>query len=268
LWSDLQGRSAVITGAGSGIGRGTALAMGRRGALVTVADIDAGRAEVVAQEVRTEGGRALAVACDVSQNDQLEHLRDRSLEEFGRIDILMNNAGVMAAGLPEEIPIGAWQKVLNVNLLGTVRGIHAFLPSMLQQGEGHIVTTASTAGLYPYSYDRLPYAASKAALVATMEGLFLYLRPKGIGVTCLCPGPVTTDIAAQRENFGAARKLQGPGLNAVSADFVGDLVVDAVLSDRFLLLTHPEVDDVLRERGSDIESFLHRQADHLASGSS
>ncbi|HEX3460124.1 MAG TPA: SDR family oxidoreductase [Acidimicrobiales bacterium] len=253
---DLGGRTAVITGAGSGIGRATALALAGRGVNVVVADIDQARAEEVAGEVAALGPASLAVGCDVGSDADVEALRDMALARFIRIDILMNNVGILATGLPEDIPLAAWRRVLEVNVLGTVRALHAFIPDLIQAGEGHIITTASTAGLVPYAYDRLPYAASKAALVAIMENLALYLEPRGVGVTCVCPGPVATRIAEQRQSFGPDRSLQRPGMETIEASAVADLVVAAIEEGRFLLLTHPETDALMRAWADDPDGFL------------
>src|SRR3546814_10577705 len=106
--------------------------------------------------------------------------------------IIMNNIATVSCGLPEDIPVEEWQRAFDVNLMSIVRSNHVFLPLFIAQGEGHIINTASVDGLFGFGYDRLPYAASKAAVVTLSEGLALYLRPKGIGVTCLCPGPVAT----------------------------------------------------------------------------
>jgi NAD(P)-dependent dehydrogenase (short-subunit alcohol dehydrogenase family) len=185
---DLAGRCAVITGGAGGIGRGAALAFARRGMRLLLADIDAAGLEATAQDVRALGAQAAVAACDVGAAETFERLRDQARAEFGGCDLLMNNVGVLIGGRPQDIPPGEWERVLNTNLMSVVRSQAAFLPDFLARGSGHIVNVASMAGLYPYAYDRLPYAASKAAVVAISEGLFMYLRPRGVGVTLVCPG--------------------------------------------------------------------------------
>jgi NAD(P)-dependent dehydrogenase (short-subunit alcohol dehydrogenase family) len=256
---ELRGRVAVITGGGSGIGRATALSFAREGALPVIADIDAARADSVEREARALGVDASGVVCDVTNDADLDALRDLTLERFGRIDIVMNNASVIPVGLPETLPIDAWQRCIDVNLLSVVRSLHKFLPGFLEQGSGHVVNTASTAGLMAYAFERLPYSATKAAVIAVSEALSLYLRPRGIGVTCLCPGPVATNIAEQM-TFHDDVRLHGPrDLEVLDPAVVGDMVVDAVRSDRFLLLTHDEVHDLLVRRARDPEGFLAEQ---------
>src|SRR3546814_5305552 len=126
----------------------------------------------------------------VTEPFAFEQLKAQALVRFGAVHIIMNNIAAVSCGLPEDIPVEEWQRAFDVNLMSIVRSNHVFLPLFIAQGEGHIINTASVDGLFGFGYDRLPYAASKAAVVTLSEGLALYLRPKGIGVTCLCPGPV------------------------------------------------------------------------------
>jgi len=256
---DLRDRVVVVSGGGSGIGRATALAFAREGARPVIADIDPARADSTEQEARALGVDALGVRCDVTRDADLDALRDVTLDRFGRVDIVMNNASVIPVGLPETLPIEAWERCIDVNLLSVVRSLHRFLPGFLERGSGHVVNTASTAGLMAYAFERLPYTATKAAVIAVSEALALYLRPRGIGVTCLCPGPVATNIAEQM-TFHDDVPLHGPrDLALLDPAVVGDMVVDAVRTNRFLLLTHDEVHDLLVRRARDPEAFLAEQ---------
>ena len=262
---DLNGRAAVVTGAGSGIGRATARSLARAGAAVVVADIDGDRSAAVAGEIVAGGGRAHGLQCDVSLDEDIEHLRETALSEFGRVDIVMNNVGVLVMGRPENLPVDAWRRVLDINVLSVARSISVFLPGLLAQGSGHIVNTASTAGLFAYSYERLPYSASKGAVIAISEALALYCRPLGIGVTVLCPGPVSTNIGEQIQVFGELGRIHSPGsLKPLDPSVVGDQVVDAIRRNVFLLPTHPEVHEILVERAQDPEGFVVRQIASLA----
>ena len=198
----VDGAVAVLTGAGSGIGRATAHSLARRGATVIVSDVDADRARLVAGEIQALGGRADAMRCDVSLPEDVAALAEKAMLDYRRIDVIMSNVGVIAKGEPLEIPIEAWESIIDINLLGTVRVLRAFLPTLLEQGSGHVVTTASTAGLFPYAFDRLPYVATKAAVVALSESLALYTRPRGVSVTCFCPAGVMTNIVEQIREYG------------------------------------------------------------------
>jgi NAD(P)-dependent dehydrogenase (short-subunit alcohol dehydrogenase family) len=257
---ELRGRVAVITGGGSGIGRATALAFAREGTIPVIADVDLDRAQTVEREARELGVDAAAVFCDVTSDDDFAALRDVTLERFGRVDIVMSNVSVIPVGRPETLPMDAWRRSIDVNLLSVVRSLHLFLPILLEQGSGHLVNTASTAGLFAYAFERLPYTATKAAVIGVSEALALYLRPKGIGVTCLCPGPVATNIAEQI-SFHDDVPINSPlDLEIMDPALVGDMVVDAVRANTFLVLTHGEkVHDILVRRAQDPEAFLAAQ---------
>jgi NAD(P)-dependent dehydrogenase (short-subunit alcohol dehydrogenase family) len=259
----VDGAVAVITGAGSGIGRATAFALAARGCAVVVADIDPVRAEAVAGELRANGSRALGVPCDVTRDDDIAAVYAATMSELGRADVVMSNVGVIAMGLPDAIPLDAWSSVLNVNLLGTVRMMRTFLPHLVERGSGHVVTTASTAGLFPYAYDRLPYAASKAALVALTESLALYLRPKGIGVSCFCPAGVMTNIVEQVRVYGPPTSIQAPQLPLISAEEAGELVVQGILADELRILTSPVAQSMVEDHARDAEGFLRTQIEYL-----
>lgn len=253
----LDGATAVVTGGGSGIGRAAAMSFARRGARVVVSDLVDERALGVAAEIDAFGGQAVGVPADVTRETDLEALRNASLERFGRIDVVMNNAGVLAMGAPESLPDEAWERVLDVNLLSIARSNRVFLPMLLENGRGHVVNTASASGLLAYGFDRLPYVASKHAVVGVSEALAFYLGPRGIGVTCLCPSGVATNIVEQISFYGqASSSPRAPEHEIVSADKVGELTAQAVEEGRFLVLTVPEIRDELVERAKDVEGYV------------
>jgi NAD(P)-dependent dehydrogenase (short-subunit alcohol dehydrogenase family) len=263
----LQGKVAVITGGASGIGRATANAMARRGARIVVADLDAQSAKEVVAEVASNGGEAIAVHCDVSDANAFNALKACALDRFGAVDLVMNNVGVLTRGRPDHLPIEEWHRIIDTNLMSIVRSNLVFVPHFIEQGSGHIVNTASLAGLFTYSYDRLPYAACKAAIVQISEGLNLFLKPQGIGVTLLCPGPVLTNIVLSLPpSFGPEVPLRGPGAGfaLLTADTVGEQVAQAVLSDTFIVYTHENTRDILVDRASDWNAFMARKVAELS----
>lgn len=261
-----DGAVAVITGAGSGIGRASAVALARRGCQVVVSDADGARAAAVAAEIGAGGGAATAVRCDVTSDGDVAGLFDATMAAFGRADLVMSNVGVIAMGEPLAIPLAAWSSVLDVNLLGTVRVLHAFLPHLLERGSGHVVTTASTAGLFPYAYDRLPYAASKAALVALTESLALYLRPRGIGVSCFCPAGVITNIVEQIRQYGPPTPVQAPQLPLVPAEAAAERLVEGLVAGDLLIYTDPAARTMAEHHARDPEGFLSSQIADLERG--
>ena len=256
---DLHGCVAVVTGGASGIGRSTARALAAAGAAVVIADIHEERMQSACDEIVGAGGRALACRCDVASDEDVLALHDRAVEALGPVDVVMNNVGVLMLGAPENIPLAAWERTLNLNVLSVARSIHAFLPGMIERGRGHVVNTASTAGLWGYSPDRIPYASSKAAVIALSESLALYARPRGVGVTCLCPGPVKTNIAEQVQVFGPIGPIHSPPLPLLEPDEVAAQVLDAIRNDTFLVPTHHDVFGILVERARDPEGFVARQ---------
>ena len=254
----LDGAVAVITGAGSGIGRATALSLAARGAHIAASDLDAARADETAGMVTEAGGQAFGTPVNVSEQADLERLRDLTLERFGRIDIVVNNVGVLAMGAPEALPIEAWQRVIDLNLVSVARSNLVFLPLLIAQGSGHVVNTSSASGLLAYGFDRLPYVATKHAVVGISEALALYLAPKGVGVTCLCPSGVATNILEQITVYGEATSPRAPQHPIVFPEVVGELVAEAITAGTFLVVTAPEIHDELQQRAADPEAYIQQ----------
>ncbi|MEZ5185437.1 MAG: SDR family oxidoreductase [Candidatus Nanopelagicales bacterium] len=184
---------ALITGGGSGIGAATGTLMAKNGDTVILADVDQDAADDVAAAIVAAGGKAESAALDVAEAKAFTALVDRVVTDHGRIDLIFNNAGIGVGGPIEDLTIEHWQRIVDVNIMGVVNGIRAAYPHMIEQGDGHIVNTASLAGLVP-SPMLAPYAMTKHAVV----GLSLSLRPEaaahGVRVTALCPGPTETPI--------------------------------------------------------------------------
>jgi NAD(P)-dependent dehydrogenase (short-subunit alcohol dehydrogenase family) len=184
---------ALITGGGSGIGAAVGTLLAQHGDTVILADINSDAADDVAARIVASGGRAESAPLDVRDMAMFAALVDRVVADHGRIDLIFNNAGIGVGGPIEDLSEEHWQRVVDVNIMGVVHGIRAAYPHMLRQGDGHIVNTASLAGLVP-SPMLAPYAMSKHAVV----GLSLSLRSEaahhGVRVSALCPGPTETPI--------------------------------------------------------------------------
>ncbi len=264
---DLQGAAAIVTGGGSGIGRAAAVSFAQRGARLVIGDLRSDRAAEVAAGIVAGGGGAVAVGADVANEADLEALRDACLSAFGRVDVVMNNVGVIAMGAPESLPDEAWQRTFDINVMSIARSNRVFLPLLIEQGFGHVVNTASASGLLAYGFDRLPYVASKHAVVGITEALALYLAPKGIGVTCLCPSGVMTNIVENISVYGESGSTPRAPQHAISeAEAVGELVADAVTTGRFLVTTSPELDAELIERAADLDVYLQARIAELSAG--
>ena len=269
---EIDGKIAVVTGAASGIGRATAVALAREGADLVLADVRDDRLEEARKEITALGRRGIAVHTDVSKLEDVRNLFDRSISEMGRVDILMNNAGVHMTGAAEKIPIADWEWMVGINLWGVVYGINVFLPHMLERGSGHIVNTASISGLIG-SESSIPYVATKFAVVGMSECLVAYLRPKGIGVTVLCPGPVATHIfehervAPFGDGLDDERRAFYKALNqgewsrlpwgAISPEEVAKKVVHAVKENTYLVHTHPGYKEMIAQKAQDPEGAVN-----------
>ena len=176
---DLDGRVAVVTGAASGIGKASAAAFAAEGMRIVLADVNDERLAESVREIQSRGGQAVGVHCDVARDEHIAALHRSAREAYGPVDLVMSNVGVLVLGEPAEIPIDAWQRVLDIDLLSVAWAIRKFLPAMLERRIRHFVNTASTAGLWGYGAERLPYVVAKAAIVAVSEALAAYARPAG-----------------------------------------------------------------------------------------
>ena len=206
---ELQEQVAIVTGAGRGIGRATALELARMGADIVVAELDRANAERTAKEVRGCGRRALVVPIDVTSRNALSAMVEQTRDEFARIDILVNNAGIYRAATTLEVTEEHWDAVMNINAKAVFFATQAVLPTMIAQKRGVIVSLASMAGKIG-SRANLPYNASKAAVISMTKSLAVAHAADGIRVNCVCPGFVETDMWTAVANEQSALLSQSP----------------------------------------------------------
>ncbi len=264
---DLRGKVAAITGGGSGIGREIALACAREGARIALADVDEAGMRETAALIAPLGVDTHIVRCDVSKAGDVENLAAEADRRFGGAQLVFNNAGVAVVGPSWTTTLEDWKWLLDVNLMGVVHGIRAFVPRMLERkDECHIVNTASVAGLVSLPGNSV-YCASKHAVVALTECLRheLRLEKASIGVSVLCPAYVNTGIFDSARNRPAELAATNPnaapyeamGRKAVrsgklSAADIARITLDAVKAGRFYILTHPRIKASIEIRMRDI----------------
>jgi len=269
---EFRDKVAVVTGAASGIGRALADRFAAEGMKVVLADVEEDALRLAEAEMREKGVDVLGVRTDVSKSEDLEKLAQQTLDAFGAVHIVCNNAGVAGAwGQAWANTLDDWNWIMGVNLWGVIHGVRTFLPIMLEQGEeGHVVNTASLAGLMP---GRGIYGVTKQAVVALSESLYndLKMAQSKIGVSVLCPGWVDTNIIdagrnrpaelartadaitdTQREQIDSVvRNLLKTGLQPSA---VADQVLEAIQEDKLYIITHPEMDFIIKERFDNILS--------------
>jgi NAD(P)-dependent dehydrogenase (short-subunit alcohol dehydrogenase family) len=263
--SDLNGKTAVVTGAASGIGLAMSERFAGAGAKVVMADVEEAALVREATRLQRAGADVFAVLTDVADSAQVESLRDQALAQYGAVHVVCNNAGVAPAGPMLSTTAADWRWIVDVNVLGVAHGVIAFGPLLVEQGMGHIVNTASEAGLVT-TVSLGMYCATKHAVVGLSESLYHELAPQGVGVSCLCPNLVKTSIFHSERNRpgGAALSAQEHAVISPlreSLDAMGIApaqvatdVIDAVTSGKFWIFTHPVTKPVAFSRFEDLQA--------------
>jgi NADP-dependent 3-hydroxy acid dehydrogenase YdfG len=225
ITTDLKDQVVAVTGASSGIGEATALACARAGAAVALAARRSDRIEALAERIRGEGGSALAVTCDVGEEDQANDFVHRAHGELGRLDVLVNNAGVMLLGPIENAPTDEWRQMIHVNLFGVLYCTHAALPLMRDQGTGHIVNVSSVAGRLARMGSGV-YNLTKFGVGAFSEALRQEAVAIGVRVTLIEPGAVATELPGHnRPEILDQMRQAFAGVTPLTSEDIADAVV-------------------------------------------
>jgi NAD(P)-dependent dehydrogenase (short-subunit alcohol dehydrogenase family) len=272
---ELAGKTAFVTGGASGIGLALGRAFAQAGMKVMLADVEAAALQAAVKSLQEFGPNVRGTRCDVADPASVDHAAKMSFEAFGNVHVVCNNAGVAAGGGIDDISLDNWRWVLDVNLMGVVHGIRAFLPHIREHGEGgHIVNTASMAGMTA-GLGFSPYGASKFAVVGMSEGLALRLRPLGIGVSVLCPDFVRTRIGESGRNrperYGQTKPLDPASPAAALVAEIGRRiemgldpagvaakVLAAIRDDELYVFTHPGMRAGVEERFAAILAAMDR----------
>ena len=269
---DISGKTAIVTGAASGIGLGIATALAEAGANVVMADIQKDAVEAAAHGLSGTNKRVMPVRIDVTQEQSVLDALAEAERNFGKLHIACNNAGVPMHGTRlVDVPRGDWEFVIGVNIWGVIHGIRHFVPAILRHGEeGHIVNTASVAGFQNRrGTNQGPYSMSKYAALSLSEALEHELEGTNVGVSVLCPGPIATNIARGARNrpdhMGGAQiraneeavlaeRLAATGLDPKK---VGDRVVDAIRAKTFYAFVSAVPAEIIKTRHRRIEDALN-----------
>ncbi|PEQ14526.1 hypothetical protein B2G71_02810 [Novosphingobium sp. PC22D] len=275
--TEIKGRTALVTGGGSGIGKGLALELARQGARVAVADINLAAAQKVAERIEAEGGTAIALECDVCERDSIAAMKDAVHAGLGPVHLLFANAGATSFDPLAEMSDADVDWIVTVNLHGVMNTTRAFLPDMIAAGEGHVCATASMAGLLPgWIPEHAPYSAAKMGIIGLMMNLSLELAPLGIHTTSYCPGGVASGMKANNASYRPAR-FGGPGEGAVhlsddsaaaatshafyAPEAVAPMVLQAVRRNRPFVFDHPDQREHFRKTYSQVVEACYDDCD-------
>lgn len=272
---DVAGKVAFITGGASGMGLAMARSFAKAGMKVVIADIEQAALDAVREEFEASNAEFLTIRLDVTDRKAMEDAAEQTIERFGKVHVVCNNAGVAVGGAIDEMTYNDWDWVTNVNINGVFNGIHAFLPRIEAHGEGgHVVNTASIAG--HLGIPRLSvYTASKFAVVGMSETMREDLQDKDIGVSVLCPGMVNTNIFTSERNRpddlpgtniirdnlddeGEPTTLRDALAEALDPAIVGDMVLHAIRENEFYIFTHPQFVERTAERSQAMTEAFER----------
>jgi NAD(P)-dependent dehydrogenase (short-subunit alcohol dehydrogenase family) len=249
---------AVVVGGGSGIGRAVAKALARQGANIVVADFDGPRMDRTVEDVLRLGTSeaAIALSTDVRSDGSVRSLARDSIKSMGRVDVVINAAGVLLQGKLEKISAADWTWMLETNLIGAVRTSMAFLPHMTQRGSGHIVNVVSYGGLVPSDHLSAPYDAGHAALAVFTEGLARQVQGTGIRVSIFCPGSKGPRVGQNTRSRGVGRLFAGPdhgGDSSGQLEQLASTLIEGLHHAQFLIVGDPSDAPALKGRWDSVK---------------
>ncbi|HLZ94529.1 MAG TPA: SDR family oxidoreductase [Candidatus Dormibacteraeota bacterium] len=251
----LSGKVGVVSGAGSGVGRSVALALARQGASVVVADFDSPRLERTVEDVLrlSSAEKALSLTTDVRDDASVRSLARSAMKAMGRVDIVINAAGVLLQGRIDKISTHDWTWMLETNLLGAVRTSLAFLPYLTEQRSGHVINIVAYGGLHPGNPQTIPYDAGHAALAAFTAGLARQVSGSGVNVSLFCLAAASPRIGQNTRSRGIGRWIGDaavPRDATHTADALAETLIDGIHNPRFILAADPADSEELTRRWS------------------
>jgi NAD(P)-dependent dehydrogenase (short-subunit alcohol dehydrogenase family) len=266
--TEISGKVAVVTGGGSGIGKGLSVELARQGATVAVSDINLENARKVAEQIRAAGGNAIALECDVCERDSIQSLKKQINAKFGTVHLAFANAGATSFTHLCDMSDHDVDWIIQVNLMGVMYTTRAFLPDMIAAGEGHICATASMAGLLPgWIPAHVPYSAAKAGIIALLMNLQLEVRKYNVFTTSYCPGAVASGMKDNNGSYRPARfggptkeaAVQFAGGDTTHSDLrfyrpedIAPIVLNAVRKNRAFVFDHADQRRFFRQTYSDV----------------
>jgi short-subunit dehydrogenase len=262
---DFKGKIAVVTGSSGGIGEGIAIALAREGADIILASRNIKNMEIVKKEVESYGRRAAVIECDVSKDENVAAMKERAMQAFGDVDILINNAGVGVRGLIEDVSLDDWRYIINTNIMGYVRVVQAFLPDFLKRKSGYVVNVSSIQALaYGSEPLNIPYITTKAGIIGFSDCISAYLRPMGIKVSCLIPGAVKTEISNNTRFVGSPQRIKQMKDEAakfwelpifLTALQCAELLVEGMKKEQYLIMAPPNMGEMVKIQGRDVDKL-------------
>jgi short-subunit dehydrogenase len=260
---NFKDKKVVVTGASSGIGQAAAVLLAKEGADVVLAARNMASLQALKKEIEALGHKALAIETDVSNDESVASMKDKALKAFGNIDVIINNAGMGIRGSLEDVSLDDWRYLINTNLMGQVRVVHAFLPHFLKRGNGYICNVSSIQAMgYGMEDLNTPYVATKAGIIGFTECLSSDLRQKGIKVSILIPGGVYTNIGGSSRFVGSPERQEElrerdshmseiPGFLTSEQCAAG--MIEGMKQEQYMILTPPTMSRMLKAQGTDVD---------------